>query len=61
MRILIAYVQRAIGYSLTGSTQEQVFFLCYGAGANGKSTLSGVIAHILGDYAQPLKADALLL
>jgi putative DNA primase/helicase len=57
---LIAYVQRAIGYSLTGSTQEQVFFLCYGAGANGKSTLLGVIARILGDYAQPLKADALL-
>ena len=57
---LIAYVQRAIGYSLTGSTQEQVFFLCYGAGANGKSTLLGVLARILGDYAKPLKADALL-
>jgi putative DNA primase/helicase len=57
---LVSYVQRAIGYSLTGSTQEQVFFLCYGAGANGKSTLLGVIAHILGDYAKPLKADALL-
>lgn len=57
---LITYVQRAIGYSLTGSTQEQVFFLCYGAGANGKSTLLGVMARILGDYAQPLKADALL-
>ena len=57
---LIAYVQRAIGYGLTGSTQEQVFFLCYGAGANGKSTLLGVITHILGDYAKPLKADALL-
>ena len=47
---LIQWVQRAIGYSLTGSVQEQVLFICYGTGANGKSTLLETIARILGDY-----------
>jgi len=57
---LIAYVQRALGYTLTGDTSEQVFFTCFGSGANGKSTLLGVMMRILGDYAKPLKADALM-
>lgn len=57
---LMAYVQRALGYALTGSVQEHAFFTCYGSGANGKSTLLGTVMRILGDYAKPLKADALL-
>lgn len=57
---LIAWVQKALGYSLTGDTREQVFFLCYGSGANGKSTLFEAVRAVLGDYASPLKADALM-
>ena len=57
---LIRWVQKALGYSLTGSTREQVFFVCYGGGWNGKSVLRELIAYILGDYAKPLKADALM-
>ena len=45
------YVQRAIGYSATADVREQVVFLCYGSGANGKSTLLDTIAYVLGDYA----------
>ena len=37
---LIGFVQRAIGYSLTGSTSEQCLFIMIGDGANGKSTSS---------------------
>jgi putative DNA primase/helicase len=48
---LIAYVQRAVGYSLTGDTREQVLFLCYGDGANGKSVLLNILRTLLGDYA----------
>lgn len=48
---LIAYVQRAIGYSLTGDTREQCIFLCHGAGANGKSTMLAIMGKLLGDYA----------
>ncbi|MDC3298743.1 hypothetical protein OAV31_00680 [bacterium] len=32
---LISWIQRAFGYCLTGSAQEQVLFICYGTGANG--------------------------
>ena len=48
---LIAFMQRAVGYSLTGLTSEQLFFLLYGTGQNGKSTLLGVLRALLGDYA----------
>lgn len=57
---LIAYIQRALGYCMTGSTREQVFFIAYGDGANGKSTLIDLVAHILGDYAATIPAEALL-
>jgi putative DNA primase/helicase len=50
-RELIQFVQRAIGYSLTGLTTEQVFFACYGhTGCNGKGVLFRRLAAILGDY-----------
>jgi putative DNA primase/helicase len=48
---LIAYVHRAVGYSLTGQTSEQCFFCCYGEGANGKSAFLKAIGHVLGTYA----------
>jgi len=47
---VIDYIQRAIGYSLTGKTKEQVFFIMHGDGANGKSTFIEVISELLGDY-----------
>jgi putative DNA primase/helicase len=54
-RDLISYVQRAIGYSLTGVTREQCFHVLHGSGQNGKSTFLEVLAHILGEYA--IQAD----
>lgn len=48
---VISFIQRAVGYCLTGSTREQKIFLCHGAGANGKSTFIKVIMDLLGDYA----------
>jgi len=47
---IIPYLQRAIGYTLTGITQEDILFLLYGSGANGKSTLLNVLEALLGDY-----------
>jgi len=47
---LIAFVQRAVGYSLTGLATEQVLFLCLGTGQNGKSTFFDIMRHLLGDY-----------
>lgn len=54
---LIAYVRRALGYSITGSTKEQVMFFCFGQGANGKSVLFSTIRNLLGDYAYSAPAS----
>jgi putative DNA primase/helicase len=56
---LIGFVRRAFGYCLTGSTREQVIFVFWGSGANGKSTLLETIRAGLGDYA--CTADSSLL
>lgn len=46
----IETVQRALGYTLTGSTTEEVLFICHGYGSNGKSVFNNVVAAIIGDY-----------
>lgn len=48
---LIGYLQRAVGYSLTGDTREQCLHVLYGGGANGKSVFVETIAALLGEYA----------
>jgi putative DNA primase/helicase len=48
---VIPYLQRAIGYTLTGSVREECVFVLLGAQRNGKGTLIKVLDEILGDYA----------
>ena len=48
---LISWIQRAVGYSLTGDTSEQVLVILYGTGANGKSVLLEILSYLLGNYA----------
>jgi P4 family phage/plasmid primase-like protien len=57
---LVDFVQRALGYSVTGDVREDRFFVGWGKGRNGKSTLLGTIQRILGDYAKQMAPDALL-
>jgi len=57
---LIAFVQRAVGYALTGSTREQVLFMLYGTGANGKSTFLEILQAMLGDYAKYAEFETFL-
>jgi putative DNA primase/helicase len=59
--VLIEYLQRAIGYSLTGSTGEQCLFFAYGTGANGKTVLLETIQSLLGDYSLNAPADMLMM
>jgi len=49
---MIAFLQKAFGYSLTGDTREQCFFVPFGDGANGKTTLIETVAFASGEYAQ---------
>jgi len=48
---LMAFLQRVVGYALTGSTREHSLYFMYGTGANGKSTFLNTIYGLLGDYA----------
>jgi putative DNA primase/helicase len=47
---MISFLQRAVGYTLTGSTQEQSLFLLYGSGANGKSVFLDILNSLMGEY-----------
>jgi putative DNA primase/helicase len=58
---LVAYLQRGIGYSLTGDTRSQVIFLLYGLGNNGKSTFTMTIRRLMAAYAERLDADDLMV
>ena len=55
------FVQRAAGYSATGSTSEQCMFIHHGPGANGKSTYQETISAALGDYAMRTPTETLLV
>ena len=56
------YVQRSIGYSLTGHTSEKAIFFCHGGGNNGKTTLLSLFRDLLGDdYAVLLQIDTLMV
>lgn len=57
---LAAFLQRAIGYCLTGETREQVLFILHGTGANGKSTFVETIQAMFGDYAMTTPSETLL-
>jgi putative DNA primase/helicase len=48
---MITFLQRAVGYSLTGFTEERCLFLLHGIGANGKSKFLGGLRAMLGQYA----------
>lgn len=60
-RALIDYMQRALGYSITGSQDERCFFIAWGeAGANGKSTVLETVQDLLGPgYAQMSSMDVI--
>lgn len=58
---LRAFLQHAVGYSLTGLTTEQVLLFLYGLGSNGKTTLLELFHCLLGDYAVKADASSLLV
>jgi len=48
---LVGFVQRAVGYSLSGNTSEKCLFILWGNGANGKSVALEILLALAGDHA----------
>lgn len=59
-RTLIGFLQRAIGYSLTGDTSEQCLFILHGPTKTGKTTFLETIGLLLGEYAQQAEMNTFL-
>ena len=58
---LETYLQKSVGYSLTGENKEQIFFDCYGEqGNNGKTTFLTVVRSLLGEYGTSVPIDLFL-
>lgn len=60
-REMIRYIQKAVGYSLSGSTSEQCVFFLYGTGRNGKSTFLDTIRAMMGDYAANAQPETIMV
>lgn len=57
---VIPYIQRILGYALTGDTREHYIWLFFGGGRNGKSTLIEAVMHAMGAYAGVADSGLLL-
>jgi len=57
---LINYIQKSIGYSLTGDSRLQCFYILHGKGSNGKGTFMQVISKLMGPYYSTLMPESLM-
>jgi len=57
---LVKYLQKALGYSLFGSTSKECFFILYGSSTrNGKGTCMETILNLMGDLGKSLDPNSL--
>lgn len=57
---LIAFIQRLLGYAITGQATEHVLPILWGKGRNGKETLLETLRNVLGDLTAPASKDVLM-
>jgi P4 family phage/plasmid primase-like protien len=57
---LIDYMNKVAGYSATGETKEQCYFIAYGTGGNGKTTLMNALKGVLGVFATDISFKTLI-
>lgn len=55
------YIQKSIGYSLSGNNVEQCAYFLYGMGNNGKSTFLDTIADLFGGYASNVQPETIMM
>lgn len=57
---LNAFIDRAIGYGITGLSTEHIFLVFNGQGRNGKGVLVETLRYVFGSIAGPIPAEMLL-
>ena len=55
------WIQKCVGYSISGSNKEQCAYFLYGLGNNGKSTFLDTISDLLGSYSANAQPDTLMI
>lgn len=58
--IMIRYLQKFVGYCLTGLTTEQLLHILHGIGANGKSVFINILRELFGEYGMQADADTFM-
>ena len=59
--VLVTFLQRVLGYGITGNVAEHIFLLLYGEeGRNGKDTLMSVLHYVLGSTVGAVSNDVIL-
>lgn len=56
----IEYLQKILGYALTGETKSRCFFVWWGKGRNGKSVLLKLMEAILKEQAQTISKEIII-
>jgi len=56
---VIRYMQRLLGYGITGHTSAQVWAIWTGSGSNGKSLLMDILRQLMGPFAVMMPAELL--
>jgi len=56
---MIDFMQRALGYSITGDCREECCFFTWGNGGNGKGTVMNTLGWLFGDYTDDMPYSTL--
>lgn len=56
----LPYMQKLLGYSLTGDTSEKTFIIVWGESDTGKTTFLEILRRLLEEYAVLLQVDTLM-
>ena len=54
------FLQRVLGYAVTGAVFEKIVLILYGSGDNGKTTFLEIVRYVLGDYAGQILINTLM-
>jgi putative DNA primase/helicase len=57
----VDYMQRLVGYTISGRVNEEIIIFLLGGGANGKSVFANIMRRILNSYAGSVPANFLMV